>query len=72
MDMFVDSEGNKIPNTPEMEITVNFEEMDGKTKLITRTVFETAEQLQAVIKMGMEQGIGETFDRLDAYLELAV
>lgn len=68
-DMFVDSEGNQLPNTPTLEITVHFEEIDGKTKLISQTLFDSAEALQAVLKMGMEQGFSETLDRLESYLE---
>jgi uncharacterized protein YndB with AHSA1/START domain len=68
-DMFVDSDGNHIEGTPEMVITVDFVEENGKTRLISKTLFETAEQLQQVLEMGMEQGFTETLDRLEAYLE---
>jgi uncharacterized protein YndB with AHSA1/START domain len=68
-DMFVDAEGNHIEGTPEMVITVEFVEEDGKTRLISKTLFETAEQLRQVLEMGMEQGFSETLDRLEGYLE---
>lgn len=68
-DTFVDSDGNRIEGTPEMLITVTFLEEDGKTRLVSKTLFETAEQLQQVLEMGMEQGFNETLDRLDAYLD---
>jgi uncharacterized protein YndB with AHSA1/START domain len=51
-----------------MLITVEFVEEKGKTRLISKTLFESAEQLQQVLEMGMEQGFSETLDRLEAYL----
>jgi uncharacterized protein YndB with AHSA1/START domain len=57
-----------VEGTPEMLITVEFVEEKGKTRLISKTLFESAEQLQQVLEMGMEQGFSETLDRLEAYL----
>jgi uncharacterized protein YndB with AHSA1/START domain len=67
-DTFVDSDGSRVEGTPEMLITVEFVEEKGKTRLISKTLFESAEQLQQVLEMGMEQGFSETLDRLEAYL----
>ena len=67
-DAFVDSEGNPLANTPTMQITVTFETVDGKTQITSKTVFATKEDLEAVINMGMEQGVAETWDKLEAYL----
>jgi uncharacterized protein YndB with AHSA1/START domain len=67
-DTFVDSDGSRVEGTPEMLITVEFVEEEGKTRLISKTLFESAEQLQQVLEMGMEQGFSETLDRLEAYL----
>lgn len=68
-DTFVDADGNRIDGTPEMLITVTFTEENGKTRLASTTLFETAEQLQQVLEMGMEQGFTETLDRLEAHLD---
>jgi uncharacterized protein YndB with AHSA1/START domain len=67
-DTFVDSDGNKVDGTPEMVITVRFLEENGKTRLVSETLFETAEQLKEVKEMGMEHGFNETLDRLEDYL----
>lgn len=67
-DTFVDPEGNRIEGTPEMLITVEFVPENGKTRLISKTLFETAEQLQQVLEMGVEEGFNQTLDRLEAYL----
>lgn len=68
-DTFVDSEGNRIEGTPEMLITVEFVQENGKTRLISKTLFESAEQLQQVVEMGVEEGFNQTLDRLEAYLD---
>lgn len=67
-DIFVDPEGKRIPNTPEMRITVTFEEANGRTRVSSRTLFASKEELAKVKEMGMEQGLNETWDRLEAHL----
>ena len=50
---------------PRFEVTVTFEERDGKTTLTMRSVFESAEILKKVIEeYGAEKGMHETLDRL--------
>ncbi|CAN5890379.1 SRPBCC family protein [soil metagenome] len=67
-DAFVDKEGNSLANTPTMHITVTFEAVDGKTQVTSVTVFATPEDLEAVKNMGMEQGVAETWDKLEKHL----
>ena len=57
VDAFSDSDGTISADLPQMLITVTFEEIDGQTLLTTVTMFDSAEALQTVIDMGMEQGI---------------
>ncbi|MCO5192320.1 MAG: SRPBCC domain-containing protein [Anaerolineae bacterium] len=68
VDAFSDSDGTISADLPQMLITVTFEEIDGQTLLTSITEFDSAEALQTVIDMGMEQGITQTWDRLDAHL----
>ncbi|MCD1257997.1 SRPBCC domain-containing protein [Paenibacillus athensensis] len=68
IDYFSDAEGNISPDLPPSKITMIFEEFEGKTRLHSRSEFNSAEDLQKVIEMGMEQGITETWDRLSEYL----
>ncbi len=68
LDIFSDKDGNSVEGMPQMEIVVEFHEQDGKTKLISRTVFATPDELKAVIDMGVEEGAAETFDRLEEFL----
>lgn len=67
-DTFVDTAGNPLEDMPELMNTVIFEEVDGKTKLISQTEFASAADLKAVLDMGMTEGFTETLDRLEAYL----
>jgi len=48
-----------------------FEEIGGKTKLIERTVFQTVEDRDGMLKEGMEEGVFESMDRLAMLLESA-
>ncbi|MDQ6418141.1 SRPBCC domain-containing protein [Paenibacillus sp. LHD-117] len=69
VDHFSDAEGNVSQEMPAAECTILFESFEGKTKLISITKYDTAEALQAVLDMGMEQGIKETWDRLGEHLQ---
>jgi uncharacterized protein YndB with AHSA1/START domain len=44
--------------------TATFEEQDGKTKLTTTSLFQTAGDRDGMLKSGMEEGAAETMDRL--------
>lgn len=71
LDAFADEHGNVLEEMPEMVITVEFIDMDGKTKLRSIAKFATAEELERTVAMGMEEGAKQTWDRLDAYLATA-
>lgn len=68
MDYFSDEEGNESDQMPATLCTLIFKEQDGKTTVINRGEYVSAEALQAVMEIGMEQGISETWDRLAEYL----
>jgi uncharacterized protein YndB with AHSA1/START domain len=68
LDAFADAEGNVNEEMPQMEITVEFLEHEGKTKVVSHTEFASAEELKAVLAMGMVEGMNQTLDRLEAYL----
>ena len=51
-------------------VTVNFEKQGNKTKLIMNSLFETAEELERVIKeFGAKEGMVQHVNRLEEYLE---
>ncbi|WP_284642477.1 SRPBCC domain-containing protein [Paenibacillus silviterrae] len=68
-DWFSDEEGNIAEGMPGSLITTIFEDFEGKTKLISRGEYQSAEELQKVMDMGMLQGVTETWDRLSELLE---
>lgn len=67
-DYFSDAEGNEAEGMPSTRVTLLFEEQDGKTKLINRAEYDSSEALKTVLDMGMEQGVTETWDRLEELL----
>jgi uncharacterized protein YndB with AHSA1/START domain len=67
-DAFADEAGNLLDGMPEMLITVEFADHDGKTKLTGRTLFASAADRDSTLEMGAVEGMTETFDRLEAYL----
>jgi uncharacterized protein YndB with AHSA1/START domain len=68
LDRFADKDGNVVESMPQMLITNEFTEEGGKTRLTSRTKFASPEDLEAVLAMGVIQGVTETWDRLADYL----
>jgi uncharacterized protein YndB with AHSA1/START domain len=68
VDSFADKEGNPVPGMPEMVITVEFSDHEGKTKVTSRTLFASAAERDSVLDMGVIEGLTETWDRLAEYL----
>ena len=47
-------------------VTVTFDDRDGKTHVVSHSLFPSADVLDAVIATGMEGGMRESMDQLDA------
>jgi uncharacterized protein YndB with AHSA1/START domain len=45
-----------------------FEDLGDRTKVTSNTVFHTPEERDGMLESGMERGMNETYDRLDALL----
>jgi uncharacterized protein YndB with AHSA1/START domain len=69
VDFFSDSEGKVNDAMLSTTITLNFIDLDGKTKLINRAEYVSVEALKTVTDMGMIQGITETWNRLAEVLQ---
>ncbi|QQE73500.1 SRPBCC domain-containing protein [Brevibacillus composti] len=69
IDYFSDAEGNESKEFPSSKTTLRFFDYQGKTKVVSETLYDTPEALKTVIDMGMEQGITETWDRLAEHLQ---
>lgn len=53
------------PHDPAVVITVTFDERDGKTHLVSRSLCPSKDVRDAIIASGMEHGMRETMDQLD-------
>lgn len=67
-DVFSDKDGNPAPGMPVADCQTEFSEIEGGTKVVGRVTYASAEELQAILEMGVEQGITETWDRLADHL----
>jgi uncharacterized protein YndB with AHSA1/START domain len=67
-DIFVDPAGNALEGMPEAQTTMEFIEQNGKTTVTSTVRYPTKADRDKVIEMGMEVGIDQTLDRLEAYL----
>ena len=68
VDAFADAAGKVNEGLPAMVVTVSFGELAGQTSVTSRAEFATAADLETVIQMGMEEGMSQSWDQLDAYL----
>lgn len=68
VDMFSDEQGNEAAGMPSMLISTVFSSDGDGSKLVSHTKFESQEELQKIIDMQAVEGIVETYDRLDSYL----
>ena len=71
IDVFSDAEGNTNESMPTLEVTVEFHDRDGKTEVVSTSQTATKEQLDALLGMGVVEGVSETWDRLEEYLARA-
>ena len=67
-DYFTDSQGVESAEMPSAAITVEFLQQNGRTELVSKTKYDSKEDLQKVLEMGVEEGFAETLDRLEEYL----
>lgn len=49
--------------------TATFEDLGERTKVTTTSLFHTPEKRDGMLASGMEQGLNETYARLDELLE---
>lgn len=68
-DYFSDAEGNASDEMPSTQVTMEFMDLGGRTKLVSRSEYVSPEALRTVLDMGVLQGITETWDRLEERLD---
>jgi len=69
VDGFGDEQGNPAPEMPApSESAVTIEPTDSGARLTIVSTFSSAEQLEALVEMGMEEGMRQSLDQIDALL----
>lgn len=64
-DGFADADGNPAEGMPVGDTVVELTEHEGGTRVLATTVYGSAEDLQKVVDMGMEEGLREAVGQLD-------
>lgn len=67
-DHFTDTNGNVAENMPNMIISVDFAVHNGKTRQTITVDFDTDEERDKIVEMGMAEGMDSSLDRMDEYL----
>lgn len=65
VDYFSDESGTLNHDMPALTITNEFIEEGGKTRLISTSFADSAEQIEQLIKMGMVEGFSSQLSKLD-------
>ncbi len=68
LDGFADSEGNIHPDLPRAPWHVEFSDKGENTLVETTVTYNSLEDLETVINMGMKEGLTSTLERLDELL----
>lgn len=64
-DYFSDEAGTLNKDMPVLTITNEFTEQDGKTRIVSTSLADSAEQIEQLIKMGMVEGFSSQLAKLD-------
>ena len=70
-DGFADDAGNPNLEMPTMIMRVTLTETDGGTRMEIETTFPSAEAMEQIIAMGMEEGMAEALGQIDELLRAA-
>lgn len=65
-DYFSDEAGVFNTDMPVLTITNEFIQEDGKTKIVSTSYADSAEQIEELLKMGMIEGFSSQLEKLDA------
>lgn len=67
-DGFADQEGNPNPDMPVTTTRVQLVDHDGGTRMELHSTFDTVEQMEQLMAMGMDEGLREAVGQIDALL----
>ncbi|MFI7018541.1 SRPBCC domain-containing protein [Streptomyces sp. NPDC050164] len=67
-DGFADDDGKPKGDMPTTSVRVRLTEHEGGTRMEMRSLFDSREQMEQLITMGMEEGLKEAVGQIDALL----
>jgi uncharacterized protein YndB with AHSA1/START domain len=67
-DGFADADGNPSPEMPVTNTQVRLKEESGGTRMEVTTVFPSAQAMEQLIAMGMEEGVAAAVGQIDGLL----
>ncbi|MEZ2391659.1 SRPBCC domain-containing protein [bacterium RCC_150] len=67
-DGFADENGEPVPDMGAMHMAVSLEPIGGRTRMTVKTTFESEEQMEKMLAMGMEEGMREAAGQIDGIL----
>lgn len=70
VDYFSDENGTLNHEMPALTVTNEFIDEGGKTRIVSRSLADSAEQIEQLISMGMIEGFTSQLHRLDTLLEV--
>lgn len=71
LDGFLGPDGKPAAGMPTMRMRFTFEPHDGGTRMVTITTFPSAEALEQLLAMGMEEGLTAAMAQIDGVLAAA-
>jgi len=63
---FAGDDGEPVPGVDPMPSYVAFEAVDGGTRMTAVTCFVSVEQMETMLGMGMQEGLTQAIDQIDA------
>ena len=67
-DGFADQDGKPLDDMPVTTVQMQLTEHDGGTRMELRSVYESREQMDQLMTMGMEEGLQQAVGQMDALL----
>jgi uncharacterized protein YndB with AHSA1/START domain len=68
IDGFADDEGKPIEDRPVSKARVELSDLDGRTRMVLRSVSASREQMEELVAMGAAEGLEQAVGQMDALL----
>ena len=68
IDIFADSDGKPVDDMPASTTRMRLSSYDGKTRMELRAAFDSREQMDQLLGIGMDEGLKQAVGQMDALL----